>query len=282
MRSPALFATQHTTISKQDIFASLRKIEACNSEYLFIHSALNFGIPLLPKQEILKHLSDILLKLGAKYLIVPTFTFSFCNKENFDRVHSKSSMGMLNEYLRKLDIAKRTRDPILSCAIIPCSSQSVPSDLLLLGKHSCGKDSIFDRLHYAERVKFLFFGNRVHDCFTHSHYVEEQLQVPYRYNKEFSGYIIDQDKQEWETFILPVRYANVKAFSDDTLSKALDAHRAIKRTTLGNGSLEIVEEKQAYTIIADNIRNNIDFMLAEPYPREHLDTTYIYEKKVAL
>ncbi|STQ85558.1 hypothetical protein LS73_008430 [Helicobacter muridarum] len=287
MKDIALFESKSGLITKSLIKKGLSDLKANECDYLFIHSALNFGIPMISKKEILKHISDILLNLDVKYLIIPTFTFSFCNKEDFDISYTKSSMGILNENLRKLDIAKRTRDPLLSVAIIPLSRANNMSNtkyLLQIGKNSCGKDSIFDKLHQANNgeVKFLFFGNRVHDCFTHSHYVEEQLKVPYRYDKEFSGYIIDGQSKALETFTLPVRYHNVEAFNDDTLSLTLDKYNAISRIKLGNASIEIIEEKQAYKIIKENIQNNIDFMLAKPYPRENLDSTYIYEKKVAL
>ncbi|MDE6886349.1 MAG: AAC(3) family N-acetyltransferase [Helicobacteraceae bacterium] len=264
-------------ISKKEIFEALQYLKANHSDYLFIHSQINFGNPLLKKNELLKHLADIFLELKIANLIFPVFTFSFCNKEDFDLESSKSKMGILNEYFRKLDFSMRTKDPLMSCSLI-----AKDKDLFNIGNKSCGKDSIFDKLHNKENVKFLFFGNRVHNCFTYSHYIEDYLKVPYRYDKEFSGNIINKDNKTFETFILPVRYANVLAFDDDTMSKELDKFNAIERINIGDSQIEIVNEKQSFNIIKNAIENNIDFMLKHPYPRDFLDKTYIYEKKVAL
>ncbi|PAF47055.1 hypothetical protein BKH46_04865 [Helicobacter sp. 12S02634-8] len=272
-----LFTHQNTPITKSDLLQALRDIQAHQCDYLFIHSELSFGLPseFLSKKELLSHLMDIFFSLGVPHLIVPTFSFSFCAKEDFNPQSTPSPMGILSEYFRKLPNAKRTLDPLMSCAYIG-------NDLGLcdISKHSCGAGSLFDKLHSRKDVKFLFFGNQVHQCFTYSHYIERALEVPYRYDKAFSGNIITQNKSYQDTFILPVRYANVFAFEDDTLSQRLSS--TITKTRIGKSPIEIISEKEAYHMIVDAISQNIDFMLKAPYPRDFLDPTYTYGKKVAL
>ncbi|PAF43777.1 AAC(3) family N-acetyltransferase [Helicobacter sp. 11S03491-1] len=274
-----LFTHQNNPITKNDIAQALMEIKAQECDYLFIHSELSFGIPnaALSKQELLGHLFDIFASLNVANLIVPTFSFSFCAKEDFDPCHTKSPMGILSEYFRKLPQAKRTLDPLMSCALI-----GKDTTLLDIGKHSCGKGSVFDKLHHKQHVKFLFFGNRVCDCFTYSHYIEKMLEVPYRYDKNFEGNIILPNAIKKETFILPVRYANVEAFKDDTLNKTLNSYHAIKEAKIGKTQIQIVDEKTSFDTITQAISDNIDFMLEYPYPRDFLDKTYIYEKKTAL
>lgn len=274
-----LFIDKNTPITKNDILQSLLKIGAKECDYLFIHSELNFGLPNpnLPKKELLAHIVDIFHSMQIKNIIMPTFSFSFCAKEDFDVQNTKSPMGILSEYFRKLQTTKRTIDPLMSCAI-----NGEDEDLFDISKESCGKGSLFDKLHHKKDVKFLFFGNRVCDCFTYSHYIERMLEVPYRYDKVFEGNIILGDTCYKDSFILPVRYANVEAFKDDTLNKTLDKHNAIKEIKLGQSQIQIVSEKQSYQIISEAISSNIDFMLEYPYPRDFLDKSYTYEKKVVL
>lgn len=274
-----LFAYQNTSITKNDFKKALLSIGANDCEYLFIHSELSFGLPnaKLSKHDLLAHILDIFLSLNVSNLIVPTFTFSFCNKEDFNLASSKSPMGIFSEYFRKSSQAKRTLDPLMSCSII-----GKDYSLFDIGKHSCGKNSIFDKLHHKENVKFIFFGNRVCDCFTYSHYIERMLEVPYRYDRCFDGNIIINNMCLKDSFILPVRFNNVAAFKDDTLNKTFDSFQAIKEFKIGKTQIQIVDEKISYDIIVQAIETNIDFMLEFPYPRDFLDPHYVYEKKVAL
>lgn len=274
-----LFTHQNTSITKDDLKKALLLIGANDCEYLFIHSELSFGLPnaKLSKRDLLDHILDIFISLDVTNLIVPTFTFSFCNKEDFNLTSSKSPMGIFSEYFRKLPEATRTLDPLMSCAII-----GKDYSLLNIGKHSCGKNSIFDKLHHKKDAKFIFFGNRVCDCFTYSHYIEKMLEVPYRYDRAFDGNIIVNNTLLRETFILPVRFANVEAFKDDTLNKTFDSFDAIKECRIGRTQIQIVDERTSYNILVQAIETNIDFMLEFPYPRDFLDSHYVYEKKIAL
>ncbi|PAF45171.1 AAC(3) family N-acetyltransferase [Helicobacter sp. 11S02596-1] len=272
-----LFTHHHQHITKQSFLEALLEINAHECEYLFIHSELNFGAPnpQIAKKELLAEIVDVFANLGIPNLIVPTFSFSFCAKEDFDLCKTKSPMGIFSEYFRKLPNAKRTIDPLMSCALI-----GKDHSLLEISHHSCGKGSLFDKLHHKNDVKFLFFGNKVNDCFTYSHYIERVLEVPYRYDKSFEGNIILGDKTYQDSFILPVRYANVEPFGDDRMSRLLK--NATTETKIGNSQIQIVDEKTAYTHICEAINKNSDFMLKAPYARDFLDKTYIYEKKVAL
>ncbi|PAF48863.1 hypothetical protein BKH41_04335 [Helicobacter sp. 12S02232-10] len=272
-----LFKNNHQAITKEILFNSLLEIGANECEYLFIHSELNFGTPneTMSKKELLSEIFDVFINLNVPNLIMPTFSFSFCAREDFNLQKTKSPMGIFSEYFRKHPNAKRSIDPLMSCALI-----GKDQSLLEISKHSCGKGSLFDKLHHKNDVKFLFFGNIVSDCFTYSHYIEKILEVPYRYDKTFEGKIILEDKTYQDSFILPVRYANVKAFEDDRLNKLLQ--NEIKEIKTGKSQIQIVNEKNAYALIYEAIEKDIDFMLKTPYPRDTLDNSYLYEKKVAL
>ncbi|PAF53668.1 hypothetical protein BKH42_04935 [Helicobacter sp. 13S00482-2] len=273
-----LFIDKNNPITKNDILKTLIELGAKECDYLFIHSELNFGAPneKLNKRELLGHIVDIFTSMKIKNIIMPTFSFSFCAKEDFDIKNTKSPMGILSEYFRKLQSVERTLDPLMSCAVM-----GEDRNLFNISKQSCGVGSLFDKLHNKD-VKFLFFGNRVCDCFTYSHYIERMLEVPYRYDKIFGGKIILENTNYEDSFVLPVRYANVEAFKDDTLNRTLNKYNAIKEMKIGQSQIQIIDERNAYKIISEEILSNIDFMLEFPYPRDFLDKSYIYEKKVAL
>ena len=122
-------------------------------------------------------------------MCVPTFTFSFCNRQHYCVPTSASKMGAFNEFVRRVPEAVRSIDPLMSNAVLGDDPDIVTN----LSRNSIGEGSTFDKLHQrGAGVKFLFLGTTVSDCFTYTHYVEERLAVPYRYNRTFTGRIGDE------------------------------------------------------------------------------------------
>ena len=68
-----------------------------------IHTTgMQFGMPNLElsRSDLLDTFADVLYKLDVPTLIMPSYTFSFCNDEVFDISLTRSSMGAFNEHLR--------------------------------------------------------------------------------------------------------------------------------------------------------------------------------------
>ena len=143
--------------TEADIIEGLKSIEADKCDILFVHTEVAFGMPNvdLKRKQYLDVLYDSLLALNVGTLIFPSFTYSFCNNENYDVRNSKTSMGALIEHIRKKDGVKRSLDPLLSMIAMGKNENIVEGDV---GNHSLGKNSVFNRLHNCDNVKFLFFG----------------------------------------------------------------------------------------------------------------------------
>ena len=143
--------------TETDITEGLKSIEADKCDILFVHTDVAFGMPNvdLKRKEYLDSLYNSLLALNVETLIFPSFTYSFCNNENYDVRNSKTSMGALIEHIRKKEGVKRSLDPLLSMIAFGKNENIVEGDV---GNHSLGKNSVFNRLHNCDNVKFLFFG----------------------------------------------------------------------------------------------------------------------------
>ena len=111
-----LFKYGTELIAASDLERVLRSLEADQCDVLYIHSGMSFGLPNLQlgRMAVLEHLADIFYRLDVPTLLLPTYTFSFCNAEIFDRENSVSSMGALNEYLRVKHNWLRSCDPLMS------------------------------------------------------------------------------------------------------------------------------------------------------------------------
>lgn len=255
------------------VYHVLKEIGADDCEALFLHTDVMFGSPApgIRRKEYLGAFYDILQSLHVKYLIVPTFTYSFCNKEDFDVRTSPTSMGALNEFIRKQEARYRTLDPLLSLSV----PIALKERFAALGRHSLGVGSGMDMLHQMDGVKFLFFGARLGECFTYVHYVEKILDVPYRFDLAFSGNVIDWEgnlsnqEQYIHTACSGVKTAEYHYFED-----YLADHGFLKRKRLGNKQVSCIFEKDAYREIANMLRRDINYFLQEPFQKSSLAKTY--------
>jgi aminoglycoside 3-N-acetyltransferase len=247
-----------------DVVDTLKKVGADNCDVLFVHSELSFGVPCktLKRNEYIGMMYKALEELGVKTLIFPTFTFSFSNFEDYDVSNSRSRMGALTEYARKQPNSIRSNDPLMSVVVIGENKKLIEG----LGKDSVGKNSIFDKLHNTKNVKFLFFGTEIGQCFTHMHYVEEQLNVPYRYNKSFTGKIINQDgESEIVTYNLFVKYRDIIPVVPDSFEEELIKKGIYKKEKSGDRFVGCFTEKDSYQATVEWLEKDINGFLGEAY-----------------
>lgn len=256
-----------------DVYNTLKAVEAEECDTLFIHSDIMFGTMKkgFKRKEYLQTLYDIIAKLKVNNLIIPTFTYSFCNNEDYNVQTSSTSMGAFNEFVRKKPERYRTLDPLLSL--------SVPANLkekfAILSDYSLGKNSGLDILHQMEDVKFLFFGARLGNCFTYVHYVEKMLDVPYRFDMQFHGNVVDEHGVKYEktqymhTACYGVRPADYYYFEDYLEEKGF-----LKKQNLGDKFVSCISEKDAYREISEMIHNNIHYFLEVPFQEKDLVHKY--------
>lgn len=257
----------------EEIYSALKNIGAHDCQALFIHSDIVFGstVPGFNRKDYLNTIYEVFEELQLGCLLIPTFTYSFCNNEDYNVKTSRTSMGAFNEYIRKKEGRYRTLDPLLSL--------SVPLELKNRfqkpGRHSLGENSGLDIVHHMDGVKFLFFGARLGESFTYVHYVEKMLDVPYRFDMPFSGCIIDESGSRYEarqymhTACYGVKPADFHYFEDYLEEKGL-----LKKQRLGNKYVACLSEKDAYDEIVQMLQKNINYFLEVPFKKEDLIHKY--------
>ena len=250
MKNLTLFKYKNKYITNFDFIRSLEKIKAYDCQILYLHSEINFGIPnpQLKKNQILDQLFMCIKKMGVKTLCVPTYTFSFCNKEIFNVKKTISKMGILSEYIRNQSKSLRSIDPLLSVCIYGKNKNLIKN----ISKNSIGKGSHFDKIHNSNNVKFIFFGPSVGSCFTYIHYIEKLLNAPYRYDREFDGTIINNNKKYKDKFKLFVRYNNIRTGNGSFIYEDIMFKKKISlRKKLGNGFLTSINKEDAFNSFID-------------------------------
>ncbi|ANE33113.1 aminoglycoside N3-acetyltransferase [Campylobacter hyointestinalis] len=186
----AILEANGKLVKKSDFLDALEQIGIKSGDAVCVHTELfTLGKPLLPKDEFLRVLLECFYEVIGKNgtLIMPTFTYSFCKNKIYDKLNSRSTMGVLTEFFRHQNGVVRTNDPIFSFAINGANKDAFLSDT----KSCFGKNSVYDVLKKMEG-KIVLLGNQKLG-YTFTHYIEEQAEVSYRYFKEFSGKIVDEN-----------------------------------------------------------------------------------------
>lgn len=258
----------------EEVRKALLQIGADDCETLFIHSDIMFGAvpPGFNRKEYLGTLYQVICSLGVKNIIVPTFTYSFCNHEDFDVARSRTSMGAFSEYVRKQPGRYRTLDPLLSLSV----PEGLRDRFGHVGRHSLGEGSGLDILHHMDGVKFLFFGAKQGECFTYVHYIEKMLDVPYRFDMPFQGGVIDYDGNRVEK----VQYIHTHCKgvrmppSYDYFENELIEDGLVRKAPLADSFVSCLAEKDAYEQIIRRIRKDPYYFVEGEYTESDLIHEY--------
>jgi aminoglycoside 3-N-acetyltransferase len=284
-RSPVttfLFKHDNHLISTDGLKAALVRLEADKCDVLYIHSGMQFGMPNLQlgRSGVLESLADVLYGLRVPTMLMPTYTFSFCNGEVFDRARSPSSMGALNEHMRVKHQWMRSCDPLMS-NILHGQERGL---LTRIGKQSVGEGSTFDLLARSGlAVKFLFLGPRVHECFTYMHYLEATQKVPYRYNFTFTGRITDGLRSYDDAFSLFIRDEGVHAGNGAKIYENMMIERRLARFEhMGDGSITVLDLQPAHDLYRELLYLSPSFFIEEIYGQPIRPSVFKARRMVAL
>jgi aminopeptidase-like protein/aminoglycoside N3'-acetyltransferase len=247
---------------KEQLMAALRKVGLKKGDIVLSHSNVGFlGYPKEghSQQEVFQTVLDAFSEvLGAQgTLVVPAFSYSFCNGEAFDLENSPSQAGAFSEFVRRDKRAMRSADPIFSvCAIGPKAKELTAN----LNKECFGKDSVWDRLMRLDAV-VLNIGIEVGSTFIH--YVERRLNVPYRYNKLFSGDIIEGDRRRKDAVIYFVKDLSYPAARANWSNLNRDARNdpAVKFEKVGRGEISLIRCRRMFELCRRGLKKNPAYLV---------------------
>lgn len=262
-REQPLFIADEVPIYLEDFSEALRTAGLDRGDIVMIHSDISVFGKLasfdrnLIFSAILDAVKDVVTEEGL--LIMPTFTYSFCDNLPFDPEKTKSKVGALTEYFRTQPGVVRTVHPIFSFALWGTAKES----FLSISKDSFDTESLFGKFHRS-RGKIVFLGAPFQSC-TFLHYIEQMHGVPYRYMKPFDGVIRDSDREYRDTYHYFVRDLGRKRNTMDAtpLEKALICNGSMKVVRLGNGRISLVTADQLYKETTDLLDRDIEYLLKE-------------------
>lgn len=249
--------------TSSQIVNSLKEIGLKNGDNIFVHSNLGyFGIlkDANSKEDYWKIFKDSIFKVIGNdgTLIVPTFTYSFCWNHDFDLNSTPSIVGMFSEMVRTDLNSVRSEDGNFSVSAIGKNAIYFTENAPI---HSFGINSFWDRFIKKNGKICCFNVGLVYN--TLIHYVEKLLNVPYRYDKLFSGIFIKNGLKENRKNIHFVRDLNdPKTLPDLTeLNKIAYGSKKAKDSMLGKGQISCIDSKNVVSIITKELKKNPAFLI---------------------
>lgn len=262
--------------TKSELREKLRRVGAADCDTLFVQTELSFGTPCrgLKRKELLALLADELTGLGVRTLMLATFSYSFANGEDYVARESRTDMGALLEYMRKLPaVCYRTSDPLLSVSLIGEADDAYRN----LSSRSLGEGSAFDVLHRLGGAKFLMLGGEMGESLTYVHHVEAMEDVPYRYYQPFTGNVTDWDGNTYQTTqTIHTACGGIQPRCFHELEELMLGEGTLRRERYGDSKLVCLEEAAAYELVVRKLHENIHYFLVRPFAAADLTHEYQY------
>jgi len=145
-------------------------------------------------------------------VMIRTFNWDFCHGTPFDINNTPGKTGALGNIALKRDDFRRTGHPIYSWMIWGKDTDQL---INMDNVSAFGEDTPFDYLYRNNGIE-LCIGNTNTDACTQLHHAETVANVPYRFNKPFTGAYTDVDGNTSEkTYTMPVRPFDVSVVADE-------------------------------------------------------------------
>lgn len=225
-------------LDRNYIKEQLVKIGLRKGDTVLVHSQLlKVGLPEDDVFDLGKYYLDIILDIiGEKgELVLPAFTYSYCNKKEFSPLEDTSSVSELANSCIRNHIGYRTQDPLFSYVLVnPRSEEQSFSNVCF------DFDNGMAGYLTSRKAKYLMIGEEVYLTLIHA--CEQQLQTYNRFMKKFSGIIrLNGIKNQSDVYYYCRRYCDNTEIVLDKLTgivfEPLVAEGQIKHEKFGNSHL---------------------------------------------
>lgn len=159
----------------------LLKLGVNKRQNLIVHSSFKkiiYAFPSVSPQEVINIMKELLTQDGS--LIFPTFTYCFKKSigdyDIFDRLNSKSKVGLLSETFRISQDVIRTSSPTHSFALWGKITEDIRETNS--PESPLGKDSVLEWLTYHQNSFVLMLGTDF-SSLSYGHYLEVEAKVPW-------------------------------------------------------------------------------------------------------
>lgn len=250
-------------VTFDELVSGFKKVGLKRGDIVLVHNSFkSFGGVEGGPETVIRSLLKVLGEEGT--LIMPTFTFSFCDGFNktgrglFDVDETPSEMGVMTEMVRKMPKALRSLNPIYSVAALGARAKELTA---VCDKDVFGKRSFFAKLRELDG-KIIIIGLNYNRAMTFFHYVEQMEGCNYRHAKDFYGEIKVGKTVRTDTFTMAVRNDGIST-DVDRMGEKLEKSGIVKKTTIGQSEIKLLRSQDVYKITAREMKKDPKLLYSE-------------------
>jgi aminoglycoside 3-N-acetyltransferase len=237
----------------EKLLEGFRDLSVDEGDTLLVHSSYkSFGEVDGGPQTVIRALEAALGPEGT--LIMPTFNFDFNKGVPWDVRTTPSKMGVLTELVRKDPRAKRVFHPFYSFAIVGKHAEMLGS---LRYKSSYERDSVFGKLRDLDG-KIMVIGLSYTNSMTFFHHIEQMEGVDYRFLKQFTGEVTDENGNTYtDTFEMLVRDIEKGVITEvDPMGELMEKAGIIKVRKIGEADVKLMKANEVYECTAREMKRD--------------------------
>lgn len=239
----------------EKLVEGFRKLGVEEGDTLLVHSSYkSFGPVDGGPQTVIRALEAALGTDGEGTLIMPTFNFGFNKGEPWDVRTTPSKMGVLTELVRLDPRAKRVFHPFYSFAVLGKHAKMLGS---LRYKSAYERNSVFGKLRDLDG-KIMVIGLSYTNSMTFFHHIEQMEGVDYRFLKQFTGQVTDENGVTYtDTFEMLVRDIDKGVITEvDPMGALMEQAGVIKSAKIGEADVKLMKANEVYAFTAREMRRD--------------------------
>ena len=237
----------------EQLLEGFRELGVQEGDTLLVHSSYkSFGDVDGGPQTVIRALEAALGPDGT--LIMPTFNFDFNKGVPWDVRTTPSKMGVLTELVRQDPRAKRVFHPFYSFAILGKHAGMLGS---LRYKSAYERNSVFGKLRDLDG-KIMVIGLSYTNSMTFFHHIEQMEGVDYRFLKQFTGEVTDENGNTYtDTFEMLVRDIDKGVITEvDPMGALMEQAGVIKSAKIGEADVKLMKANEVYAFTAREMRRD--------------------------
>jgi len=239
----------------ENLVDGFRELGVAEGDTLLVHSSYkSLGEVDGGPQTVVRALETALGTDGEGTLIMPTFNFDFNQGKPWDVRTTPSKMGVLTELVRKDARAKRVFHPFYSFAILGKHAEMLGS---LRYKSAYERNSVFGKLRDLDG-KIMVIGLSYNNSMTFFHHIEQMEGVDYRFLKQFSGEVTDENGNTYtDTFEMLVRDIDKGVMTMvDPMGALMEEAGIIKSRKIGDADVKLMKANEVYEFTAREMKRD--------------------------
>lgn len=243
-----------------DLQNALQELGIRQGDTVCVHSQIySLGMPRMSRSEYLKTILNVLKEAVGESgtIIMPAFSYSFCEKEVFDVQNSKSTVGLLTEYFRNSEGVSRTVHPIFSFSVWGRRKE----EFLDISTDAFSMESVYGKMIQSNDKMIMLGADKGYTIY---YLAEENVGVSHRFFKNFSGIVRDKEKEYELTVPYYVRHLDKRSEESPQKVSAYLLRKGIQKSVpFGWGSISSFPCRDMFESIVEKLKEDETYFLKE-------------------